>query len=75
MTDPGTISGQQIHANGDISYSQQPVAFQRYLELTIQVQVYIAGRKGWNPPKPLVRRIRLSPPAGLSLALSAIQVT
>src|SRR4029079_2536019 len=39
VTDPGTISGQQIHANDDIFYSQQPVAFQRYLELTIHVQV------------------------------------
>jgi hypothetical protein len=51
------------------------VAFQRYLELNIEVHVYIAGRKGWNPPNPLVRRMRLSPPPGLSLALSAVQVT
>jgi hypothetical protein len=76
VNDPGTISGQQIHSDGDsVAYSQQPVAFQRYLELDIEVQVYIAGRKGWNPPNPLVRRMRLVPPPGLSLALSAVQVT
>ena len=47
VNDPGTISGQQIHADGDdIANSQQPAAFQRYLELDIQVQIYIAGRKG-----------------------------
>ena len=75
VDDPGTISGQQIHADGDdISNWQQPVAFHRYLELDIQVRVYIAGRKGWNPPSPCVRRMRLSPPPGLSLALSAVQV-
>jgi len=76
VTDPGTISGQQIHADGDaVLYSQQPVAFQRYLEVSIEVKVYIAGRKGWNPPNPHVRRIRLAPPRGLSLALSAAEVT
>ena len=76
VNDPGTISGQQIHADGaDLANSQQPAAFQRYLELDIQVQVYIAGRKGWNPPDPVVRRMRLSPPPGLSLALSAVRVT
>ena len=76
VTDPGTISGHQIHANGDeVSYSQQPVAFQRYLEVSIEVKVYIAGRKGWNPPNPRVRRMRLAPPRGLSLALSTVEVT
>jgi len=77
VTDPGTISGRQIHSDGNaISSSQQLIAFQRYLELSITVQVYVAGRKNWNPPHhPVVRRMRLVPPAGLSLALSAVEVT
>lgn len=80
VTDPGSVSVPQIDPRHQIDVgeavvlSQEYMTFRSYLELNIQVQVDLPGRKGWNPPAPVVRWIRLSLPSGLTLALTSVEL-
>jgi hypothetical protein len=73
VDDPGSVSVPRIE--DAVVKSQQYMTFRTYLELRIQVQVDVPGRKGSDPPCPVVRRVNLSLPSGSGLALSSIEIT
>ncbi len=73
VDDPGSVSVPRLE--DAVVESQQYMTFRTYLELTIQVQVDIPGRKGWTPPSPMIRRVNLSLPSGSGLALSSVEIT
>lgn len=75
VVDPGSVTVQEIQPDDAVAQSEQYMTFSTYLELRIVVQVDMHNRKNWTPPNPVVRRIRLSLPSGLTLALSSVEVS
>lgn len=76
VTDPGSTSVPEINLGLDeaIVKSQEYMTFASYLELRVRVDVALPGRKGQVPRAPVVRRVSLSLPSGLTLALSSVEV-
>jgi hypothetical protein len=76
VTDPGSTSVPEINLGLDeaIVMSQEYMTFASYLELRVRVDIALPGRKGWVPRAPVVRRVSLSLPSGLTLALSSVEV-
>lgn len=74
VIDPGSITVQEIQPDHAVAQSEEYMSFRTYLELRIQVQVDMHNRKDWDPPEPVVRRMSLSLPSDLTLALSAVEV-
>lgn len=75
VTDPGSVMVQGIRPDDAVAQSEEFMSFRTYLELQIVVQVDMHNRKNWDPPHPVVRRMSLSLPSGLTLALSSVEVT
>jgi hypothetical protein len=75
VIDPGSVTVQEIQPDIAVAQSEEYMTFRTYLELRIEVQVDMHNRKNWNPPNPIVRRMSLSFPSGLTLALSSVEVT
>jgi hypothetical protein len=76
VTDPGSTSVPEIKLGVDeaIVKSQEYMTFVSYLELRVRVDIALPGRKGRVPRAPVVRRVSLSLPSGLTLALSSVEV-
>lgn len=75
VTDPGSVTVQEIRPDDAVAQSEEFMTFRTYLELRIVVQVDMHNRKNWEPPQPIVRRMSLSLPSGLTLALSSVEVS
>jgi len=74
VIDPGSVTVQSIEPDDAVAQSDEYMTFQTYLELRITVQVDMRNRKNWKPPSPYIRRMALSLPSGLTLALSSVKV-
>jgi len=75
VIDPGSVTVQEMQPDDAVAQSDEYMTFRTYLELRIVVQVDMHNRKNWNPPRPVMRRMTLSLPSGLRLALSSVEVT
>ena len=75
VTDPGSVTVQDVQPDDAVARSDEYMSFHNYLELQIVVQVDMHNRKNWNPPQPVLRRMSISLPSGLTLALSSVEVT
>ncbi|MGE3289430.1 MAG: hypothetical protein AB7J32_25490 [Pseudonocardia sp.] len=80
VTDPGSVpvlrrsEQNEDNRNAATDRSQKYMAFEPYLVLDVRVVIHLPPRKGPRPPAPIVRRVRVSLPSGLTLAPSAIRL-
>ena len=75
VIDPGSVTVQEIQPDDAVRQSDEYMTFRNYLEMRIVVHVAMHNRKNWDPPRPVLRRMTLSLPSGLTLALSSVVVT
>jgi hypothetical protein len=74
VIDPGSVFVPEIDIKNAVIRSQEYMTFRSYLELNVRVQVDFARRKAVDPPAPVVRKMSVSLPSGLTFALSSVDV-